>query len=205
MNFFVYTILESGKENQLIDFMKVAQGLTLPVRIGIIDCRKNKFDSFRKQLKKMSGELCYVFASNSIDEAHNVAMFHAKSSNYIAAAFCDVMVELDEFELAVLLVRAQDQGAVVPKINSLENGLGFEVAEQNLVDFSVQHKNELVAESNVIPFPRKVFALSGNALNKMILKNDSDLNQHELYRDFVHNNIRFKLIDNVIFNEKRGN
>lgn len=203
MKFLLFTILNEENQHLIGDFLQKTSELTLPVRIAIVDSRKRKFDETRKLIKNFTSKGVYFFSANSLNgnDPLIAGLFHGKSENYLATAYINMDMEIDEFELTKLFVRAKDLGAVVPKTNLIEEGLGFYAVIPTRMDLGVVYSKEL--KSDMIGYPEKVFALSHLALDLFSKKASDLIEGHERYRMFTINNIRFNLVDNCIFNQKR--
>lgn len=202
MSFFIFTILKDENAHLVGDFLTQATELKLPCRVGVIDMRTKIFDATRKILKKYSTKGIYFFTSKSKDEynAFIAGLFHAKSELYLASAFVSLEMDLDELQLATLLVRSQDTGACVPKTFLKEKGLGFEIVIPTQMDFGVVYCKQLTSDMTCLP--SKVFAISQNSIHQIEAKANNLFSDHKLYRFFTANNIRFQLVDDCIFKER---
>lgn len=201
MKFLIYTVLTDENSINTQRFLNETRLLNLPVDICIYDCRKNKFDSIWKLLKKSrkSGNANFHKCLNAI-EAHQMAVNRAKAEIYGATAFIDFSIKrIDEVQLTTLLVRSMDLGAVVPLTVS-DKGVGAFITLTTKTDFVNVFCNESDIEEK-IAYPTSIFAYANRIANQCQFKDHSYGENHELYRMFVKNNVCFQAMPSLIFEE----
>lgn len=199
MKFLIYTVLTSENKGKLERFLLQMSEINLPIEIGVYDCRKKKFDEVAKLLKKQrNSNNLFTYRVNDEMDAHKQAIHKSKTSVYGSTVFIDLGIsEIREDQLANLIVRAFDWLAVVPMI-VCEKGIGCEIAIQTKTDFVNVLSTQIDYENDIV-IPDRIFAYNATTAQKCKFEDYSEGQDFELYRLFVRNNVRFKVLTNLVF------
>lgn len=201
MKFLIYTILTDENSVNLNRFLSEMKPVKLPIEVVVYDCRTDKYDSVRKDLKKHRNNGVISFEkSKSILDAHGSGIYKAKIETYGSTAFIDLSISsINEIELTTLLVRAMDLGAVVPFTVS-EKGVGCFVSLLTKTDFTPVFSSEIGMEEQIV-CPTIIYAISRVTALECVYSDHSEGEGSKVYRLFVKNNVRFNALENCIFEE----